>query len=153
MWSRVCASVRRPSSRNQIWCMLASKYDIWWQHWESACRISCSLNSIKANRILCIWDDYLSAVSGAVLSGGVLAWLPVWDASRLERGADLHMVQLMPLPLTVSCFSKIRIRFTFLVPAHPVSPGQRAVKRVCVFKCYMLILFWKKYRPLSRVGG
>ena len=37
----------------------------------------------------------------------------------LERGADLHMVQLMPLPLTVSCFSKIQIGFTFLVPAHP----------------------------------
>jgi len=38
----------------------------------------------------------------------------------------------MPLPLTVSCFSKIQIGFTFLVPAHPGSPGQRAVKRVCV---------------------
>ena len=50
----------------------------------------------------------------------------------LERGADLHMAQLMPLPLTVSCFSKIQIGFTFLVPAHPGSPGQRAVKRVCV---------------------
>jgi len=50
----------------------------------------------------------------------------------LERGADLHMVQLMPLPLTVSCFSKIQIGFTSLVPAHPGSPGQRAVKRVCV---------------------
>jgi len=50
----------------------------------------------------------------------------------LERGADLHMARLMPLPLTVSCFSKIRIGFTFLVPAHLGSPGQRAVKRVCV---------------------
>ena len=40
----------------------------------------------------------------------------------------------MPLPLTVSCFSKIPIGFTFLVPAHPGSPGQRAVKRVCVCK-------------------
>ena len=36
----------------------------------------------------------------------------------LDRGADLHMAQLMPLPLTVSCFSKIQIGFTFLVPAH-----------------------------------
>jgi len=45
----------------------------------------------------------------------------------LERYADLHMVQLMPLPLTVSCFSKIQIGFTFLVPAHPGSPGKRAV--------------------------
>ena len=49
----------------------------------------------------------------------------------LERDADLHMAQLMPLPLTVSCFSKIQIGFTFLVPAHPGSPGKRAVKRVC----------------------
>ena len=49
----------------------------------------------------------------------------------LERDADLHMAQLMPLPLTVSCFSKIQIDFTFLVPAHLGSPGQRAVKRVC----------------------
>jgi len=50
----------------------------------------------------------------------------------LQRGADLHMAQLMPLPLIVSCFSKIQIGFTFLVLAHPGSPGQRAVKRVCV---------------------
>jgi len=48
----------------------------------------------------------------------------------LERGADLHTAQLMPLPRTVSCFSKIQIGFTFLVPAHPGSSGQRAVKRV-----------------------
>jgi len=50
----------------------------------------------------------------------------------LERGADLHGAQLMPLPLTVSCFSKIQIGFTFLVPAHPGSPGQRVIKWVCV---------------------
>ena len=48
----------------------------------------------------------------------------------LERGADLHMAQLMPLPLTVSCFSKIQIVFTFLVPAHLGSLRQRAIKRV-----------------------
>ena len=53
----------------------------------------------------------------------------------LEQGADLHMAQLMPLPLTVSCFSKIQIGFTFLVPAHLGSPGKRAVKRVCVCVC------------------
>jgi len=48
----------------------------------------------------------------------------------LERGADLHMAQLMPLPLIVCCFSKIQIGFTFLVLAHLGSPGKRAVKRV-----------------------
>jgi len=37
----------------------------------------------------------------------------------LELGADLHMAQLIPLPLTVSCFSKIQIGFAFQVPAHP----------------------------------
>ena len=53
----------------------------------------------------------------------------------LERGADLHIAQLMPLPPNVSCFSKIQIGFTFLVAAHLGSPGQRAVKRVCVCVC------------------
>jgi len=46
----------------------------------------------------------------------------------LERGADLHMAQLVPLPLTVSCSSKIQIGFTFLVPAHPGCRGKEAVK-------------------------
>jgi len=55
----------------------------------------------------------------------------------LERGADLHMAQLMPLPPIVSCFNKIEIGFTFLVPADPGSPVQRAVKRVCV--CVWLV--------------
>ena len=50
----------------------------------------------------------------------------------LERGADLHMAQLMPLPLTVSCFSKIQIGFTFLLLAHPGKPEQMAIKLVCV---------------------
>jgi len=63
----------------------------------------------------------------------------------LERGADLHMAQLMPLPLTVFCFSKIQIGFTFLVPAYPGSPGQRAVKRACVcVYCSDFILAYSK---------
>ena len=50
-----------------------------------------------------------------------------------------HMAQLVPLPLTVSCFSKIQIGFTSLVPAHPGSPGKRAVKRVyvCMYVFYL----------------
>ena len=57
----------------------------------------------------------------------------------LERGADLHMAQLMPLPLTVSCFSKIQIGFTFLVPAHLGSPGKGPLNGcvcVCVYLFY-----------------
>ena len=49
----------------------------------------------------------------------------------LERDADLHVAQLMPMPLTVSCFSKIQIGFTFLVPAHPGVCG-------CVLLTYLL---------------
>ena len=60
----------------------------------------------------------------------VVAWL-----FCLERSADLHMAQLMPLSLTVSCFSKIQICFAFLVPAHP---EQRAIKCVCV--CVVMTL-------------
>ena len=52
----------------------------------------------------------------------------------LEQDADLHTTQ-MPLPLTVSCFSKIQIGFTFLVLAHPGSPGERTIKRVCACVC------------------
>jgi len=46
----------------------------------------------------------------------------------LGRFADLHMAQLMPLPLTISCSSESRLvllsGFTFLVLAHPGTPGQ-----------------------------
>jgi len=62
-----------------------------------------------------------------------IEWWGAGVVIYLERDADLHMAQLMPQQLTVSCFSKIQIGFTFLVPAHPGSPGQRAIKRVCVW--------------------
>ena len=48
----------------------------------------------------------------------------------LERVADL-----MPLPITVPCFSKIQIGFTFLVPAVPGSPGKKVVKRARARAC------------------
>ena len=66
-----------------------------------------------------------------------------WGAGMvvcLERGADLHMAQVMPLPLTVSCSSKIPIRFTFLVSAYPGCPGKEAVKWLLL----LLLLWWIK---------
>jgi len=60
----------------------------------------------------------------------------------LEQGADLHVAQLMPLPLTVSCFSKIQIGFIFLVPAYLGSARKRAVKRVCVCVRACVRVFW-----------
>ena len=64
----------------------------------------------------------------------------------LEQGADLHMAQLMPLPLTVSRSSKIQIGFTFLVPAYPGCPGKEAVKWCC---CCYLSAFLCVYCPLK----
>ena len=57
----------------------------------------------------------------------------VWRGYLSGVRCRLAHAQLMPLPLTISCSSKIQIGFTYLVlPADPSSPGQRAVKRVCV---------------------
>ena len=70
----------------------------------------------------------------------------------LERGADLHMAQLMPLPLIVSCFSKIQIGFTFLVLAYLGSPRKRAIEQVCVL---MRVLFhsYAFVDPMDRAVG
>jgi len=66
----------------------------------------------------------------------------------LEQDADLHMAQLMPLPLTLSCFSKIQIGFAFLVPADVGSPGKRAIKRLCV--CVLeIVVFLVIFRLLQ----
>jgi len=76
-----------------------------------------------------------------------------WGAGMvicLERGADLHMAQLMPLPLTVSCFSKIQIGYTFLVPAHPGRPGQRAIKRVCYWNTTVINVWMWLLHSTSR---
>ena len=67
------------------------------------------------------------------LSSEVLAWL----SRCLEWGADLHMAQLMPLPLTISCSNKIQIGFTFLVPAHLGSPGTNGPLNGCVCVCVL----------------
>jgi len=76
------------------------------------------------------------AVGWAAVRASGLQKSEWWGAGMvicLERIADLHIAQLMPLPLTVSCFSKIQTGFTFLVPAHLGSPGKRAVEWVCVY--------------------
>jgi len=67
-----------------------------------------------------------------------------WGAGMvicLERGADLHIAQLMPLSFTFSCFSKIQIGFTFLVAVHPGSPVQRVIKQMCVCACVVVVKF------------
>ena len=58
----------------------------------------------------------------------------------LEQDADLHMAQLMPLPLTVYCFSKIQIGFTFRYWLTRLVPEKRAVMCVCVCVCSHRVL-------------
>ena len=59
----------------------------------------------------------------------------------LERGADLHMAQRIPLPLTVSCSSKIQIGFTFLVSAHPGIVPDRRPLNGCVYVCDKVVQY------------
>ena len=78
-----------------------------------------------------LWCCWLGDKKGPVKT----EWLDAGVVICLERGAYLHMAQLMPLPLTVSCFSKLQIGFIFLVLAHLGSPGKGPLNVcVCVFQ-------------------
>ena len=104
------------------------------------CVDECSIVGVMATiRIKQILTLIASAFSALTLLVGRQEGHPAckktewWGAGMvvcLVRGADLHMVQRVPLPLTVSCSCKIQIGFTFLVLAHLGSPGQRAIKRM-----------------------
>jgi len=59
----------------------------------------------------------------------------------LERDADLHTAQLVPLPLTLSCFSKIQIGFTSLVLAQSVSRFPGRLNLAVVFCVYFMLLY------------
>ena len=83
----------------------------------------------------CVTEDFVKLLLKYIKNYCATGLNERWGAGVvicLQWGADLHMSQLMPLLLTVSCFSKIQIGFILLVPAHMGSPGKRAVKRVCV---------------------
>ena len=115
-------------------------------HWNSICRHHNDMRQ-KECVFLCMYVTYvfiklLASVLWRCWLGGRKGIRPVknwvvgsWHGYLSKWNADLHMAQLMPLSLTVSCFSKIQTGFTFLVPAHPGSLGKRAVKRVCVCVC------------------
>jgi len=84
---------------------------------------------------------YLQDSNDSIIAFSTLTLLVVWQEGQpackktewwgaglvicLERGADLHMAQLMPLPLTGSCFSKVQIGSTFLVPVDPGSSRKK----------------------------
>jgi len=81
-----------------------------------------------------------------------------WGAGmviRLEWGANLHTAQLMPLPLTASCFSKIQMVLAFWYRLTRGSPGQKAVKRVYVYVCIWIYTVSQKTSTFTsdRWGG
>jgi len=82
-------------------------------------------------RFSVLWRCWLGSRKGI---WRVKNWVVGCWHSYLSEARCRH-AWLLPLPLTVSCFTKIQIGFTFLVPAYPGSPRQRAVKRVCVCVC------------------
>ena len=61
--------------------------------------------TLSALTLLVGWQEGHPARKNEWWSAGVVI--------RLVQGADLHMLQLMPLPLTISCFSKSRLVFPF----------------------------------------
>ena len=79
-----------------------------------------------------------------------LEWRGTGVVVCLEQGTDLHMAQLMPLPLTISCFSKIQIGFTFLVPAHLGSPD-KGLLNGCVCVCVYYLTQIMDKRPLTYI--
>jgi len=119
------SKIRFCKCRSHIW---VSKYLFMHTLWFSCTSIYFSTSVLLLS---VLWRCWLGGRKG--IRPVKTEWWGVGVVICLERGADLH-AQLMPLPLplTVSCFSKIQIGFTFLLPAYLGSPGKRAVKRVCV---------------------
>ena len=68
-----------------------------------------------------------------------LEWWGAGVVICLERGADLHVAQLMPLPLTVSCFRNIQIGFTFLVLAH-LGSSAKGLLNGCLCACVCAVI-------------
>jgi len=100
--------------------------DVWWSLLSLLCWRE--LTSCAFSALMLLVGRQEGHPACKKLSSEVLAWL----SRCLEWGADLHMAQLMPLPLTISCSSKIQIGFTFLIPAHLGSPGTNGPLNGCV---------------------
>ena len=132
--------------------------------------LACTLSLFYATSTAAVQNVFAAACALWVRAFNALTLLVGWQEGHLackknwvvgccrgfclERGADLHMVQLLPLSLTVSFFSKSQIGFTFLVQAHPGSPGQRVVKRVCVCVCCALwvkFTYWRHAVLIARI--
>ena len=132
----VCTGVIITVLSSQFTVTMAVLHNIW--HWRCMLFYSFWFNLLDIRHISALM--LLVGRQERHLACKKTEWWGAGMVICLELGADLHMAQLMPLPLTVSCYSKIQIGFIFLVPAHLGSPGQRAIKRVCVCVCVCVCL-------------
>jgi len=107
-------------------------YRYFWSHPFFYCLVFGSILPYSALTLLVGWQERHPACKNWVVG--------CWHGYLSGAKCRLAYGQLMPLPLTVSCFSKILIDFTFVVPSHLGSPGQRAVKRVYVCMCVCLYI-------------
>ena len=98
--------------------------------------------------LIVLWRCWLGGRKG-IRPVKKLEWWGTGMVICLERDADLHMAQLMPLPLTISCFSKIQIGFTFLVPAHLGSPGKGPLNG-CVYTDVWYNMMWSSTLPVTQ---
>ena len=108
-----------------LWCSVLQISGLWkwfvhflWQQWSAVYHFI-MLRGIYVPSVL--WCCWLGSRKG--IRPVKSEWWGAGMVICLERGADLHLAQLMPLPLTVSCFG---------VPAHPSSPRQ-SPSNVCVY--------------------
>jgi len=99
------------------------------------------LTHVLVNCLQCwrCWLDGRKGIRPVKNCSGVLAWSSVWSEMQ-----TCILAQLMPLPLTDSCFSKIQIGLTFLVLDHPGSPGKGPLN-VCV--CMCVLFNWMSINP------
>jgi len=107
-----------------------------WAYFQNSLTIRLISKFVISSYCLKCFDTWFSSRKG--IWPVKTEWWSAGVVICLERGADLHVAQLMTLPLTVSCFSKIQIGFTFLVLANPGSPDKGPLNR-CVCVCHISI--------------
>ena len=124
VWIAICVGF--------VFCLQWFDVVVWRQEGHPACK----------NRVMGCWCGYLSAARCRLAYGSEMTYIV--SSGALSSTQTNQPTQLMALQLTVCCFSKIQIGFTFLVPAYPGSPIKWAIKR-------LYVVFYLVFRPGSRI--
>jgi len=149
VWSKLLLMiVTAPANQKTIfiheWYLNNENRVMFCWEWDDLAEYVCHSSSIfpSVNVLICAFIvslldiNYLHCFDAWVSGRASGLWKTEWWGAGvvicLERGADLHIAQLMPLPLTLSSSVKSRLVLPFWYRLTPGSPGKRAVKRVCV---------------------